>query len=46
MLNKKTIKNILLEVEACNYNYETYLNDEIIDRLLNKKLYKELLKIK
>lgn len=35
MLNKKTIKNILLEVEAGYYNYERYLND-IISRILNK----------
>ena len=34
MLEKKTIKNILLEVEASNYNYEKYLQD-IINEVLN-----------
>ncbi len=36
MLNKKTIKNILLEVEYSYYNYEKYLN-EVTERVLNKK---------
>lgn len=36
MLNKKTVKNILLEVEASCYNYEKYLN-EIIKLILDKK---------
>lgn len=35
MLNKKIVKNILLEVEASCYNYEKYLN-EIIECVLNK----------
>lgn len=34
MLDKKTIKNILLEVEASCYNYERYLQ-EVIDIVLN-----------
>jgi len=34
MLNKKTIKNILLEVESCCYNYEEYLQ-EVISEVLN-----------
>lgn len=35
MLNKKIIKNILLEVEVSCYNYEKYLN-EFIERVLDK----------
>jgi hypothetical protein len=42
MLNKKTIKDILLEVEAGYYNYEKYLN-EIIERVLNNKDFKYLI---
>lgn len=34
MLNKKTVKNILLEVESCCYNYEKYLQ-EVVDIVLN-----------
>ena len=34
MLDKKTIKNILLEVEASCYNHEKYLQ-EVIDEVLN-----------
>ena len=36
MLNKKTIENILLEVEESCYNYEKYLQ-EIIEEVLNDK---------
>jgi hypothetical protein len=35
MLDKKIIKDILLEVEAAYYNYEKYLN-EVVERVLNK----------
>lgn len=42
MLNKKIVKNILLEVEAGYYNYERYLND-VITRILNKKNIKYLI---
>jgi hypothetical protein len=35
MLDKKIVKNILLEVEAGYYNYEKYLN-EVVARVLNK----------
>jgi hypothetical protein len=35
MLDKKIVKNILLEVEAGYYNYEKYLN-EVVERVLNK----------
>ena len=34
MLDKKTVKNILLEIEASCYNYEEYLQ-EIIDIVFN-----------
>lgn len=34
MLNKKTIKDILLEIESCCYNYEKYLQ-EVISEILN-----------
>lgn len=34
MLNKKTIKSILLEIEASYYNYEEYLQ-EVISEILN-----------
>lgn len=36
MLDKKTVKNILLEVEASYYNYERYLN-EVIKLILDKE---------
>lgn len=42
MLNKKIVKNILLEVEASYYNYEKYLN-EIIKLILDKKDVKYLI---
>lgn len=42
MLNKKTIKNILLEVEASCYNYEKYLN-ELIKLILDKEDIKYLI---
>ena len=35
MLNKKTVKNILLEVEANCYHYEEYLQ-EIVNIVLNE----------
>lgn len=42
MLNKKTVKNILLEVESAYYNYEKYLN-EVIKSILDKKDIKYLI---
>jgi hypothetical protein len=42
MLNKKIVKNILLEVEAGYYNYEKYLN-EVVERVLNNKDFKYLI---
>jgi hypothetical protein len=42
MLDKKIVKNILLEVEAGYYNYEKYLN-EVIERVLNNKDFKYLI---
>jgi hypothetical protein len=42
MLDKKIIKDNLLEVEAGYYNYEKYLN-EVIKRVLDKKDVKYLI---
>lgn len=42
MLNKKTVKNILLEVESAYYHYEKYLN-EIIKLILDKEDVKYLI---
>ena len=36
MLDKKMVKNILLEVEASCYNYEKYLQ-EVVSKVLNDK---------
>jgi hypothetical protein len=42
MLDKKIVKNILLEVEASCYNYEKYLN-EVVKLILDKKDVKYLI---
>lgn len=42
MLNKKIVKNILLEVEASCYHYEKYLN-EVIKLILDKENIKYLI---
>lgn len=46
MLNKKTIKSILLEIEASYYNYEEYLQEVVSEILNNNNSMENFLKHK